>query len=91
MEVLYKARNVDDHVELAHQVLFEIEGLILCAEDEGEADAEFPAVMPDLCVIEAGLKALYADRGSDRRRQQRAPEGFRARLKHRFVPARADD
>ena len=58
---MYKARNVDDYVELINQALFEIEDLILCAEDEGEADAEFSAVMPDLRAIEAGLKALHAE------------------------------
>src|SRR4030066_619354 len=61
MDVMYKARNVDDYVELINQALFEIEDLILCAEDEGEADAEFSAVMPDLRAIEAGLKALHAE------------------------------
>ena len=58
---MYKVRNVDDYMELINQALFEIEDLILCAEDEGEADAEFSAVMPDLRVIEAGLKALHAE------------------------------
>src|SRR4030065_59419 len=61
MEVMYKARNVDDYVELINQALFEVEDLILCAEDEGEADAEFSVVMPDLRAIEAGLKALHAE------------------------------
>ena len=58
---MYKARNVDDYVELINQALFEIEDLILCAEDEGDGDAEFTAMMPDLRVIEAGLKALHAE------------------------------
>jgi len=61
MKLCTKPRNVDDYVELINQALFEIEDLILCAEDEGEADAEFSAVMPDLRVIEAGLKALHAE------------------------------
>ena len=58
---MYKARNVDDYMELINQALFEIEDLILCAEDEGEADAEFSSIMPDLRTIEAGLKALHAE------------------------------
>jgi hypothetical protein len=61
MEVMYKARNVDDYMGLINQALFEIEDLILCAEDEGESEAEFSAVMPDLRAIEAGLKALHAE------------------------------
>lgn len=58
---MYKARNVDDYVELINQALFEIEDLILCAEDEGDGDNEFSIMMPDLRVIEAGLKALHAE------------------------------
>jgi tetrahydromethanopterin S-methyltransferase subunit A len=58
---MYKVRNVDDYVELINQGLFEVEDLILCAEDEGEADAEFSVVMPDLRMIETGLKALHAE------------------------------
>ena len=58
---MYKARNVDDYVELINQALFEIEDLILCAEDEGEDDNEFSMMKPDLRVIEAGLKALHAE------------------------------
>jgi tetrahydromethanopterin S-methyltransferase subunit A len=58
---MYKARNVDDYVELINQALFEVEDLILCAEDEGEDDNEFSIMTPDLRVIEAGLKALHAE------------------------------
>ena len=49
---MYKPKNVDDYVELINQALFEVEDLILCAEDEGDGDAEFTAMMPDLRVIE---------------------------------------
>lgn len=58
---MYKPKNVDDYVELVNQALFEIEDLILCAEDEGEDDNEFSMMKPDLRVIEAGLKALHAE------------------------------
>jgi len=58
---MYKTRNVDDYVELVNQALFEIEDLILCAEDEGEDDNEFSMMTPDLRVIETGLKALHAE------------------------------
>ena len=58
---MYKARNVDDYVELVNQALFEIEDLILCAADEGEDDNEFSMMTPDLRLIEAGLKALHAE------------------------------
>jgi tetrahydromethanopterin S-methyltransferase subunit A len=58
---MYKSKNVDDYVELINQALFEIEDLILCAEDEGEDDNEFSMMKPDLRVIEAGLKALHAE------------------------------
>jgi hypothetical protein len=34
---------------------------ILCADDEGDGDTEFSTMMPDLRVIEAGLKALHAE------------------------------
>jgi len=58
---MYKPKNVDDYVELINQALFEVDDLILCAEDEGESDAEFSTMMPDLRAIEAGLKALHAE------------------------------
>jgi len=58
---MYKPKNVDDYVELINQALFEVDDLILCAEDEGESEAEFSTMMPDLRVIEAGLKALHAE------------------------------
>ncbi len=58
---MYKPKNVDDYVELINQALFEIDDLILCAADEGEDDAEFSAMTPDLRVIEAGLKTLHAE------------------------------
>lgn len=58
---MYIPKNVDDYVELVNQALFEIEDLILCAEDEGEDDNEFSMMKPDLRVIEAGLKALHAE------------------------------
>ena len=52
---------MDDYVELINQALFEVEDLILCAEDEGDGDTEFSAMTPDLRMIEAGLKALQAE------------------------------
>ena len=58
---MYIARNADDHVELTSLALFEIEDLILCAEDEGEADAECPAVMSDLRTIDASHEALHTE------------------------------
>jgi hypothetical protein len=58
---MYKPKNVDDYIELINQALFEVDDLILCAEDEGESDAEFSTMMPDLRAIEAGLKALHAE------------------------------
>jgi hypothetical protein len=58
---MYKARNVDDFMEVINQALFEVEDLILCAEDEGDDDNEFSAMTPDLRKIEAGLKALHAE------------------------------
>jgi len=58
---MYKPKNVDDYVELINQALFEIEDLIMCADDEGDGDTEFSTMMPDLRVIEAGLKALHAE------------------------------
>ncbi len=58
---MYKPKNVDDYVELINQALFEVDDLILCAEDEGESDAEFSTMMPELRAIEAGLKALHAE------------------------------
>src|SRR3970282_1504911 len=57
---MYKPKNVDDYVELINQALFEVDELVLCAEDEGDGDTEFTAMMPDLRVIEAGLEALQA-------------------------------
>jgi hypothetical protein len=58
---MYKVRNVDDYVELINQALFEVEDLILCADDEGDGDTEFSMMMPDLRVIETGLKALHSE------------------------------
>lgn len=58
---MYKPKSVDDYVELINQALFEVDELVLCAEDEGDGDTEFTAMMPDLRVIEAGLKALHAE------------------------------
>jgi hypothetical protein len=52
---------VDDYVELINQALFEVDELVLCAEDEGDGDTEFTAMLSDLRVIEAGLKALHAE------------------------------
>jgi hypothetical protein len=40
--------------------LFEIDQLILCAEDQGDGDAEFTPMIPDLRVIEAGLRGRAA-------------------------------
>jgi hypothetical protein len=60
-ELMYKPKSVDDYVELINQALFEIEDLILCAEDEGEDDNEFTLMTPDLRLIEEGLKALQAE------------------------------
>ena len=59
--MMYKPKSVDDYVELINQALFEIEDLILCAEDEGEDDNEFTLMTPDLRLIEGGLKALQAE------------------------------
>ena len=58
---MYKPKNVDDYMELINQAMFEVEDLILCAEDEGDGDTEFSAMTPDLRMIEAGLKALQAE------------------------------
>jgi hypothetical protein len=58
---MYKPKNVDDYVELINQPLFEVDDLILCAENEGESDAEFSTMMPSLRAIEAGLKARHAE------------------------------
>lgn len=37
---MYKARNVDGFLETTNHALFEVEGLILCAGDEGDGDTE---------------------------------------------------
>jgi len=58
---MYKPKSVDEYVELINQAIFEIEDLILCAEDEGVDDNEFSMMTPDLRVIEDGLKALQAE------------------------------
>jgi hypothetical protein len=54
-------KNVDDYLELINQAMFEIDDLILCAEDEGDGDTEFSTMTRDLRVIEAGLKASHAE------------------------------
>ena len=43
---MYKPKSVDDYVELINQALFEVDELVLCAEDEGDGDTEFTAMMP---------------------------------------------
>ncbi len=58
---MYKARNVDGFMEVINQALFEVEDLILYAEDEGDGDTEFSVMTPDLRVIEAGLKTLHTE------------------------------
>jgi hypothetical protein len=58
---MYRIRNADDYIKLAEQTLFEIGDLIACAEDEGEGESEFIAILPALRRIEEGLRAVQAE------------------------------
>ena len=58
---MYKINNVEDYIHLAEQCLFEIDDLIACAEDEGDGESEFIAIMPALRRIEAGLKTIQSE------------------------------
>jgi hypothetical protein len=56
-----KIQNLDQYLDVIHQAIFETEELMQCAEDEGEGDAEFTGMLPQLQQIDAGLKALHAE------------------------------
>lgn len=58
---MYKIRSAEDYIKLAEQTRFEIDDLIACAEDEGEGESEFVAMLPALRQIEAGLKTIQAE------------------------------
>jgi hypothetical protein len=55
---MQKPRNVDEYLDLIDQAIFEINELIMCAEDENDGEAQFGILRPDLKQIEDGLKAL---------------------------------
>lgn len=55
---MQKPRNVDEYLDLIDQAIFEIDELIMCAEDENDGEAEFSILRPDLKQIDDGLKAL---------------------------------
>ena len=58
---MYKIKSTEDYIQLAEQCLFEIDDLIACAEDEGDGESEFIAIMPSLRKIEAGLKTIQTE------------------------------
>lgn len=59
---MYEPKNIDEYLDLVDQAIHEIEELLLCAEDEGEAyDYDFSELMPVYRQIEEELKRLHAD------------------------------
>lgn len=55
---MQKPRNVDEYLDLIDQAIFELDELIMCAEDENDGEAEFSILRPDLQQILDGLRAL---------------------------------
>lgn len=55
---MYKIGSAEDYIKLVEQTRFEIDDLIACAEDEGDGESEFIAMLPALRQIEAGLKSI---------------------------------
>jgi len=55
---MYKITSVEDYIKLVEQIRFEIDELIACAEDEGEGESEFIAMLPSMRKIENGLQTI---------------------------------
>ena len=58
---MYKIRNAEDYIRLVDQTLFELDDLVACAEDEGEGESEFLALLPSLRQIGDGLKTMKSE------------------------------
>lgn len=55
-------RTRDEFLDLVDQLIFEIEEVLMCAEDEGDPeDSEFSDLLPLYEQLLAGLKKLHAE------------------------------
>ena len=54
--------TLDEYLDLVDQTLFEIDDVLLCAEDEGDPeDQEFSDILPVYQHLSQELKKLHAD------------------------------
>jgi len=55
-------RTRDEFLDLVDQLIFEIEEILMCAEDEGDPeDSEFSELLPLYEQLSADLKKLHAE------------------------------
>jgi hypothetical protein len=55
-------RNQDEYLDLVDQAIFEIEDVLMCAQDEGDPDdSEFSDILPVYERLSRELKKLHAD------------------------------
>jgi hypothetical protein len=55
---MHNPRTLDEYLSLVDEVLFELDELFACAEEEGDAENEFKALMPAYQQIARELKTL---------------------------------
>lgn len=54
-------RSKDEYLDLVDQAIFEIDELLMCAEDEGDGDLEFTELLPVYEQLADSLRILHAD------------------------------
>lgn len=55
-------RTQDEYLDLVDQAIFEIEDVLMCAEDEGDPeDSAFSDILPVYEELSSNLKKLHAD------------------------------
>lgn len=55
-------RTLDEYLDLVDQAIFEIEDVLMCAQDEGDPeDYEFSDILPVYEQLSKELKKLHAD------------------------------
>jgi hypothetical protein len=58
---MYQPQTPAEYLDLVNQVIFEIDDLIMCAEDEGEGDLEFTSQLPLFQQLARDVRQLQAD------------------------------
>jgi hypothetical protein len=60
--IMTTPRTQDEYLDLVDQAIFEIEEVLMCAEDEGDPeDHEFSDILPVYEQLSKELKKLHAD------------------------------